>query len=143
MLPKIIGWMTEEEYNMKKDKYDKIKSTENPYSMYPLADKQQKEVDSLIPYVSECNIDAFHIDALIQELVKNRYVICGDTHQRLAIPVFEDGYFFVSMRYWSEIMASAIYYIFPHRAVRERYSKSDFYMAATCRIKERFPNAFE
>ena len=29
--------------------------------------------------------DEFHQDVLIQEIVKNNYIICGDTHQNFAI----------------------------------------------------------
>ena len=141
MLPKIIGWMTEEEYELKAKRYKEIKPEDRMYPLCYLSSKEEKEISELFPYITECTIDELHIDALMQELVKNNYVICGDTHQRLAIPVFEDGYFFVSMRCWSQIMASAFHFF--KRENERPYSEHDFYMATKCRLKERYPNASE
>ena len=141
MLPKIIGWMTEEEYELKAKRYNEIKSEDRMYPLCYLSSEEEKEMNELFPYVTECTIDELHIDALMQELVKHNYIICGDTHQRLAIPVFEDGYFFVSMRCWSQIMAIA--FRFFKRGSERPYSEHDFYMATKCRLKERYPNASE
>ena len=62
------------------------------------------------PIFHEAPFDDAHKDAIIKELVENGYIICGDTHQaenHSCIPVFEDGYIFLSMRAWGALMAEA------------------------------------
>lgn len=86
-------------------------------------------------YEEEAEFDELHEDALIQELVKNKYIICGDTHQNYAIPVFNDGYIMLSMRRWSEIMEDAYVYM-----DRDNHRDHDFYMACVCDIEEKLPN---
>lgn len=83
----------------------------------------------------ECDWDVWHEDALVQELVKNKYVICGDTHQNMRIPVFTDGYLILSMRKWAEVMDDAYLCMDPLHH-REHW----FYMASTCDIEERLPD---
>ena len=65
---------------------------------------------------------------LIQEIVKNNYIICGDTHQNFAIPIFNDGFLMLSMRRWAEVMNQAY------------GNQHNFYMAAVCDIQEKLPN---
>lgn len=89
--------------------------------------------------LKECEFDEFHEDALIKELVSNKYIICGDTHQSSehpCIPVFNDGYLLVSMRRWGEIMDDAYMYMDPIHH-REHW----FYMTSVCSIKEKLPIA--
>lgn len=118
MMPKIIEWVDEETLvNNKK------------YTLYP--------------YNSECEADAKHIDVLVQELVNNKYIICGDTHQHKAIPVFNDGYLLMSMRSWAEVMAASVYYSFPTHARKQYWNYRDFYMACNCPGSERLPKKDE
>ena len=84
--------------------------------------------------MQEAPYDDLHQDALIQEIVKHKYIICGDTHQNLCIPVFNDGYSLLSMRKWAELMDDAFLYISPLHH-RENW----FYMVSTCGIKENLP----
>lgn len=114
MMPKIIEWVDEETL-----------ATDKRYKMYP--------------YDSECEADQKHIDVLVQELVNNKYVICGDTHQHKAIPVFDDGYLLMSMRSWAEVMAASVYCSFPSGAKRGGWGYRNFYMACNCPGKERLP----
>lgn len=89
--------------------------------------------------IKECNFDIWHKDALIQELVKNEYIICGDTHQNLAIPVFTDGYLVVSMRTWADIMNDAYAEIDPYGWVKNNIDEHTFYMASSCIMNEKVP----
>ena len=116
ILPKIIKWITLEQLEELKTLYD------NAYGL----DLQRKK--ELSPYAFECDFDNWHEDILIQEIVKNNYIICGDTHQNLAIPVFNDGYLMLSMRRWAEVMSQAY------------GNQHNFYMAAVCDIQEELPN---
>lgn len=86
----------------------------------------------------EAPYDAEHENAIITELVNNNYIICGDTHQsekHNCIPVFDDGYIFVSMRTWGGLMATARNII----EGEDIYTYIDFYMASTCKDKENLP----
>ena len=109
--PKIIRWMTYEDL-----------------------EQIQKEMQigdatyGYTPEVHEAPFDEFHLDVLIQEIVKNNYIICGDTHQNFAIPIFNDGFLILSMRTWAEIMNQAY------------GNQHNFYMAAICDIQEKLPN---
>lgn len=89
--------------------------------------------------IPECQFDGRHEDILMQEIVANRYIICGDTHQHLAIPVFDDGYALLSMRTWADLMDGAAMEIDGYTYVRGNYSKHSFYMASGSKIKERLP----
>ena len=85
----------------------------------------------------ECEFDEFHKDALVRELVANKYVICGDTHQcpdYPCVPVFHDGYLMLSMRRWAEVMHDA----YLHINVRQ-WPEPWFYMACTCCVEENLP----
>ena len=82
----------------------------------------------------EVDFDELHRDALIQELIKNKYVICGDTHQDLAIPVFNDGYAMLSMRKWKEIMEEAYEICNP-----DLNEMPNFYMSCLCSVEENLP----
>lgn len=88
-------------------------------------------------FSKECEWDEAHHDALIQELVYNQYIICGDTHQHIRIPVFEDGYLLVSMRFWDGIMREAYreFGEIPYSDISSGY----FYMACSCPIEEKLP----
>ena len=59
------------------------------------------------------------------------FFVCGDTHQELAIPVFEDGYVMLSMRKWAEIMEKA--WLMSHDEAPR------FYLASLCEEKEVLP----
>ena len=82
----------------------------------------------------EADFDELHRDTLVQELIKNKYVICGDTHQDLAIPVFNDGYAILSMRKWKEIMEEAYEICNP-----DLNEMPNFYMAYLCNVEENLP----
>ena len=82
----------------------------------------------------EAEFDELHRDTLIQELIKNKYVICGDTHQDLAIPVFNDGYAMLSMRKWKEIMEEAYEICNP-----DLNEMPNFYMSCLCSVEENLP----
>ena len=84
----------------------------------------------------ECEFDEFHKDALIKELIKNNYIICGDTHQCpnfKCVPIFNDGYLVLSMRVWAEIMKEA------YKISKKTNIIPNFYMATLCDIKENIP----
>ena len=86
----------------------------------------------------ECEFDKMHKDLLIKELVDNKYIICGDSHQSFgfkAVPLFNDGYLMLSMRRWAEVMHDAYLQIAP-----DAWPEPWFYSVAFCDVKERFPN---
>lgn len=85
-------------------------------------------------YEKEADFDNLHRDTLVQELVKNKYIICGDSHQYLAIPIFNDGYIMLSMRKWSEIMEEVYKICNP-----DLNEMPNFYMACQCNIEENLP----
>lgn len=85
-------------------------------------------------YEKEADFDDLHRDAIVQELIKNRYVICGDTHQNLAIPVFNDGYLMLSMKKWKEIMEEVYEICNP-----DLTEMPNFYMKCLCNIEENLP----
>lgn len=98
---KIIDWVSEE-------KLQKYQKNYNMISQSYFAYEQQDEIKRLEAYLHEIeDFNEFREDTLIKELVDNGYVICGDTHQVKAIPVFEDGYLVLSMRKWNEVMKKA------------------------------------
>lgn len=103
---------------------------------------KQEPIFKNSPILQECEYDDKHRDILIGELVKNRYVICGDTHQSYdhdCIPLFNDGYLIVSQRTWGEIMAEAYNLIQRSEGNEAKYDYRDFYIASLCKIKERIP----
>lgn len=120
--PKIIRWMTYEDL-----------------------EQIQREIrigDAMYgctPEVHEAPFDEFHQDILIQEIVKNNYIICGDTHQNFAIPIFNDGFLMLSMRRWAEIMDEAAMLMNPVAYVKGNYSSASFYMACIGVVKENLP----
>jgi len=89
------------------------------------------------PIYNEAEYDQAHKDAIISELIKNDYLICGDTHQsvdRDCIPLFSDGYILLSMRAWAELMAEAMNI----RNNKNKFTYMDFYMACICKYKEHY-----
>lgn len=85
-------------------------------------------------YEKEAPFDELHRDAIVQTLIYNKYIICGDTHQYKAIPIFNDGYVLLSMRVWAEIMKEAYEIMYP-----EDLSSPNFYMASLCAVDEVLP----
>ena len=65
--PKIIRWMT----------YEDLEQIQNEIQI-------GDAMYGYTPEVHEAPFDEFHQDVLIQEIVKNNYIICGDTHQNFA-----------------------------------------------------------
>lgn len=126
---RVIDWITYEEMIDFKEIYEEISK---PFKM-----TSASRLDEIRPYGCEMLNIYFNEhyneieDALIKELVDNKYAICGDTHQELAIPVFEDGYVLLSMRKWAEIMEKA-WLMYHDEASR-------FYLASLCKEKEVLP----
>ena len=85
-------------------------------------------------YEKEAEFDDLHRDALVQELIKNKYIICGDSHQYVAIPVFNDGYLMLSMRKWREVMEEAYEICNP-----DLDEMPNFYMLCKCSVEENLP----
>ena len=85
-------------------------------------------------YEKEAEYDELHRDAIVQELVRNKYIICGDTHQYYAVPVFNDGYIMLSMRVWREVMEEAYKIMNP-----KAEEIPNFYVASWCDIEENLP----
>jgi len=84
----------------------------------------------------EANYDENYEDAIIKELVDNQYIICGDTHQYMCLPVFEnDVYVMLSMRKWGEVMAKAMNLI----EGSNKYQYTDFYLVSLCKKEEKLP----
>ena len=105
-------------------------------------DEQQKEVYycefgfSYINKYIEADYNDFYEDAIIKELVDNKYIICGDTHQCMCLPVFEnDEYVMLSMRKWGEVMAKAMNLI----EGLDKYTYIDFYLVSLCKKEEKLP----
>lgn len=85
-----------------------------------------EEYHNMQPFVSEIeDFNDFYEDALIKEIIENEYVICGDTHQYYAIPMFENGYLVLSMRRWAEVMEKAW-------ALMGWMTRPNFYLRAVC-----------
>lgn len=117
MKPKIKYWQTLEQI----EKGWSVPSFNNPRLYYQY-------------YEKEADFSDLHKDTLVQELIKNKYIICGDSHQRLAIPVFNDGYLMLSMRKWKEIMEEAYEICNPN--LKEL---PNFYMVCQCNVEENLP----
>ncbi len=121
---KVIKWINEKEvHDTLKQVYDK-----------------QWEIYSYIPVYEELPDKDFDmaVDALIKELAENKYIICGDTHQYCAIPVFDDNkYLILSQRRWAEIMAEAANIA---KEFSGKFTYLDFYLASFCPIDENIPN---
>lgn len=104
---------------------------------------EQKEVyyceefgRSYIDKYIEVDYNDFYEDAIIKELVDNKYIICGDTYQYMCLPVFEnDTYVMLSMRKWGEVMAKAMNLI----EGSDKYQYIDFYLASLCKKEEKLP----
>lgn len=103
---------------------------------------EQKEVcycglgHSYINKYIEADYDENYEDAIIKELVDNQYIICGDTHQYMCLPVFEnDEYVMLSMRKWGEVMAKAMNLI----EGLDKYTYKDFYLISLCKREEKLP----
>ena len=85
-------------------------------------------------YEKEAEFDDLHRDTLIQEMIEKKYLICGDTHQYQAIPIFNDGYLLLSMRKWKEIMEEVYKICNP-----DLDEMPNFYMACLCSVEEDLP----
>ena len=88
--------------------------------------------------LQECEFDKIHKDLLVKELIDNKYVICGDSHQSFnlkCIPLFNDGYLMLSMRRWAEVMHDAYLQIAP-----EVWPEPYFYSVALCDVEENLPH---
>ncbi len=97
-IPKIIEWVDYDYLvNIKKECANR----------YPCTGYYMEYDNTYDKYLKEIDFNDFVEDSLIKELVDNEYIICGDTHQYYAIPVFENGYLMLSMRKWGEIMQKA------------------------------------
>lgn len=86
----------------------------------------------------EAPYDAKHRQEIIENIINNNYIICGDTHQSYShncVPLFEDGYIFLSMRSWGELMAEAQNI----KEGKDKYKYLDFYMASICPLEEKLP----
>lgn len=82
------------------------------------------DIDKLYP---EAAFDDEHYNAVIDALMAMDKPIYGDMHQSYnynGIPVFEDGYYMVSMRTWGGIMADAM----NKKLGKQRYKYIDFYL---------------
>lgn len=128
---KIIAWTTIEDLDKKEDEKKK-------YNSLDMDNQQNRQyyMQYVFPYITECDFNEFHEDVLIKELIEKEYIICGDTHQRKAIPIFEDGYLLLSMRKWAEIMQKVW-------ENKKGYTNKvpNFYMASLLyEISERLPN---
>lgn len=89
-----------------------------------------------IDMCTEANYNEYYEDAIIKELVDNKYIICGDTHQYKCVPIFDDNtYVLLSMRKWGEIMAKAINLI----EGLDKYTYKDFYLINLCKMEEKLP----
>ena len=122
---KFIGWTDYKQIEKNRDTY----TTLNRFNA----------VDKVLwSYIHELDDDFvrkqsdFIEDAIIKELVENRYIICGDTHQLYAIPVFEGGFVIYSMRKWGEIMSRA-------RCMINLGNVDNYYLATLCSVSERLP----
>lgn len=100
---------------------------------------EQLDNNYMTQEIQECYFDEYHEDVLIQEIVKNKYIICGDSHQYLAIPVFSDGYLLLTMRRWAELMDRAAMEIDGYSYVKGNYNEHSFYMASSFNGKENLP----
>ena len=105
-----------------------------------LNDKIDKAFDGcywFVPQYTEIeDYNDFYEDAIIKELVDNQYIICGDTHQYMYLPVFEnDEYVMLSMRKWGEVMAKAMNLI----EGLDKYTYADFYLISLCKKEEKLP----
>ena len=110
--------------------------------IHPNELEERKEVPycgfgcSYINKYIEADYDENYEDAIIKELVDNQYIICGDTHQNMCLPVFEhDKYIMLSMRKWGEIMAKAMNLI----EGSDKYTYTDFYLISLCKKEEKLP----
>lgn len=116
---KVIKWITPEERDIKTKKID-------TFGLISL-DYEYREID---------NFDDDIEDALIKELIEKKYVICGDTHQYMCLPVFDGNECLeLSMRKWGEIMAKAY-----NLKSKRSYTYKDFYLKVLCPINEELPN---
>ena len=118
---KITKWITQKELE------DTLKGYNRKWSEYSYVPIYEELPDSKV-------LDA--IDILVKEIADKGYVICGDTHQLLAIPIFDDNkYLMLSQRRWGEVMADAANL---HEHSKD-YKYLDFYLAHYCNLKENLP----
>ena len=120
---KVIKWIHPDKIN---EKIEKESTYGLPYytSYYKNKYKEIEEYND------------FYEDAIVKELVDNKYIICGDTHQYMCLPVFEnDEYVMLSMRKWGEVMAKAMNLI----EGSDKYQYIDFYLVSLCKKEEKLP----
>ena len=117
-MKKVVKWIKPEELN-------EIIIKQSPF-MGSYSDLKYKEAE----------YDENYEDAIIKELVDNKYIICGDTHQYMYIPIFDNNtYVILSMRKWGEIMAEVMNLI----EGSDKYKYTDFYLASLCKKEENLP----
>ncbi len=108
-------------------------------SLDELDEKYENSFDGCFWYTNkyqEADYNEYYEDVVIKELVDNQYIICGDTHQYMCIPVFEnDEYVMLSMRKWGEVMAKAMNLI----EGSDKYDYRDFYLVSLCKKEEKLP----
>lgn len=129
---RVIGWIKEKDIHAYNLKYHELYT---PFGTY-IDNEKARQYYSYGNEMTDnfLNEEYEYIeDALIKEIVENGYIICGDTHQELAIPVFENGCLILSMRKWNEIMKKAWSLQYKHIEV------PNFYMKAVCELDEVLP----
>lgn len=119
-MKKVIKWITREELENTFERKQTLAGTWVDCPLYKEADFSQD-----------------YEDAIIKEIVDNDYIICGDTHQYLCLPVFEDNsYIELSMRRWAELMAQA-FNLANNWENCDKYT--DFYIASASIYHETLP----
>ena len=128
---KVIDWVTFDEtcfsvyHNGEIVDISTIKETDNYRSL--LYNAYEQLDDSLIN---------FAIDCIMTELLEKGYIICGDTHQKVAIPVLSGNNFvLLSQHEWAKIMADVMNF----KEGNNKYTYLDFFSSKHCPIDEKLP----
>lgn len=124
---KLIGWTDYKTIQENKKIYASLPSSQIQAGRLVLWDYIHELDDDFVRKQSD-----YIEDAIIKELIENQYIICGDTHQLYAIPVFEGGYVIYSMRKWGEIMNRA-------RCMVRFNNVDNYYLATLCETPEKLP----
>ena len=122
---------------MKKIKVVDWFSWKDVEELFPTFDK--------MPIFKRCNLyheapyDEAHKEAIIKDIIKNDYIISGESHQSNdcpCVPVCNDGYITLSMRAWGDLMAQAM----NRKEKTDKYDYRDFYMCGLgCPFDEKLP----